>query len=109
MFFEKRRWALRLTDSMGLKASSREAAEIADLVLYATKLLGKIPGAKLTNPQRVILAAMQVSVNESARGVLVDRLNITPAKAFLLQTSLKVSAERMAKQVGLPDSEVDRP
>lgn len=109
MFFEKRRWALRLTDSMGLTASSREAAEIAELVLYAAKLLGKIPGAKLTNPQKVILAAMQVSVNESAKGALVDRLNITPAGAVLLQTSLKVSAERMAQQIGLPDGEVDRP
>lgn len=109
MFFEKRRWALKLTDSMGLPPSSREAAEITKLVLYGAKLLGGMPGNKLTNPQKVVLAAMQVSINESAREVLAERLTVTTTAAWNLQMRLKVAAERMAKLAGLPDDDVDRP
>ena len=100
MFFERRRWALRVIERMSLNARDPVAVELVAMMIGGAKTYKKmmrtIPAPKLTEPQLVLMAVAAMSDNRSA----FERLKRKRFDAEQLLTDARQVGRALAVECG---------
>lgn len=100
MFFERRRWALRVIERMGLQAREPAAAELVDMMINGAKMYKDMmrgtAGVKITERELVLMAVASMSDNRSA----FERLRRVRLDAERLLAALRVAGRLLAVENG---------
>jgi hypothetical protein len=105
ILFERRRWAIRVIEKMGLPIRSAEATVLIDLAVWASKdtdansptLIRK----KLPKRESVLIAAVRMADNHSAVNRVAQALKLSAIEAQNLLDRLRRAAIEVAKDNGL--------
>ena len=105
MFFNinKRRWALRVTEEMGLPTRSPEATELVEMIIQGAKQhnqMARSAGLKFSDPELVLMSVSAMKSNQSALRRLVDYVRLTPEQAYDLLKSAHRAGRALAVKEG---------
>lgn len=104
MFFEARRWALRVTERMGLQAREPAATELVEMMINGAKMYkdmmhGKA-GEQITQPELILMAVAAMSDNRSA----FDRLKRARFDAEQLLAQARDAGRQLALENGFHET-----
>ncbi|MGM4886337.1 hypothetical protein [Tardiphaga sp. 11_C7_N12_6] len=102
MFFERRRWAVRLLDHMGHFAGSRQSTALIDLLIWASK--SNAPeAAPFSRKKRDQIIGWGIIMfnNPTATEKLARDARISESDAYNLLKKMKESARQLAQEHGL--------
>jgi len=104
MFFEARRWALRVTERMGLQAREPAATELVEMMINGAKMYKDMmrgtAGAQITQPELVLMAVAAMSDNRSA----FDRLKRARFDAEQLLAQARDAGRQLALENGFHET-----
>jgi hypothetical protein len=107
LFFTRRKWALRITEEMGLPAKSKETTHLVDMSIWAAKQddqmfdKGGIP--RIDKPRGILMSGVTMVNNKSAIKNTASSLNLSDEDAIHLLKNMHLAAIRVAKQSGFDD------
>jgi hypothetical protein len=99
MFFARRRWATRVVEKTGFPIRSREATELIEMLIWASKQFpSRVPAA-----ESVLVSAMRMVHNQSAMVNLANGLDGDLVAAEKALAQLSEAAIAVATEHGMPD------
>jgi hypothetical protein len=102
MFFERRRWAVRLIDEMGMFAGTRTSSVLIELLIWASKL--DAPEAKpfgTKQRDKIIGWGIIMFNNPTAAEKLARDALVSEADAYALLRRMNKTAGSLARTNGL--------
>lgn len=102
MFFQRRLWAVRVIDRMGLFAGTKSSTALIDLLIWASRLDAKeaIPFGKKKRDQILGWAIIMFN-NPTATTQLAVNGGITEPEAYALLLKAKKAGREYAQELGL--------
>lgn len=103
MFFARRRWALRVTERMGLDSRAAETTELVDMILQGAKQLDqqfRSVGQKMSAPELVLSSTAILANNKSAMGRLATNPHIGVHQALVLTAQAHDAGRALAIEQG---------
>ena len=99
MFFARRRWAARVVEKTGFPVRSRQASELIEMLIWASKQFpSRAPVA-----ESVLIAGMRMVHNQSAIVNLANGLDGDLVAAEKALARLSEAAVAVATEHGMPD------
>lgn len=103
MFFENRRWAVRVIEEMGLSIKSPEATELVEMIIAGAKQykqMTRSTGVKLSQPELVLMSVAAMTDNNSALNRLVTDLGLQADEAAALLMKARSAGRSLAMNGG---------
>ena len=97
MFFERRRWAIRVTERTGLSVSSREGSYLIETLIWASK---RSIDSRLTVRQSVLASAFLMVDTPGAIDDFCRKADIDRCAAALRLLNIRSAAEGLSLQFG---------
>jgi hypothetical protein len=94
MFFERRRWAIRVVERVCVDMRSQEATLLVDMIIWEAK---HAP-APVPKRKAAVVAAIGMATNQSAIAMMARELVVSPAVAEQFLDRVRRAAVAVAKE-----------
>jgi hypothetical protein len=103
MFFQRRLWAVRVIDRMGLSVGSRSGSTLIELLIWASKLDVKA-AASFGKGKRDRILGWSIIMSDSPTAIqgLAKDARISEEEAYALLLKMKQAGREIAAELGLP-------
>jgi hypothetical protein len=101
MLFQRRRWALRIIEKMGLSVRSREASLLVEFMISGAKNLST--AAAIGKTKSILTVASTMAENTAGVATVARGLSIDIIQAQILLGRLREAAREVAMESGFDD------
>ncbi|OGA45456.1 MAG: hypothetical protein A3F74_08580 [Betaproteobacteria bacterium RIFCSPLOWO2_12_FULL_62_58] len=101
MLFVRRRWALRVTETMNLEATNPLTTELVSMIIQGSKQIEKMmksSNVKIAKPQLILMSAASLRSNRSALQRLMEECRLTARDAGTIAQEALKAAGTLARE-----------